>query len=105
MGYGIPHFAAVVNYQEHVPQTSVFEIFPNPLMDDTLTISPLDPDLIDSCQIEIISAQGQILARNTAHFNWLNRTYKTDMSGLDSGVYYIRVFSEQRRYTFKLVKL
>lgn len=105
LGYGIPHFAAVVNYQEHVPQTRVFEIFPNLLMDDTLTISPLDPDLIDSCQIEIISAQGQILGRNTAYFNWLNRTYKTDMSGLASGIYYIRVFSEQRCYTFKLVKL
>lgn len=105
LGYGIPNFAALVNYQEYIPQTNVFEIFPNPLMDDTLTVSPADPDLIDSCQVEIISAQGQILARNTVYFNWLNRTYQADLSGLTAGIYYIRVFSQQRRYTFKLVKL
>jgi serine protease AprX len=105
LGYGIPNFLAVVNYQEQVPQEAPFEIFPNPLPDDTLTISPFDPNLIDSCQIEIISAQGQVLARETARFDWLNRTYKTDLSTLASGVYYIRVFSEKRRHTFKLVKL
>lgn len=105
LGYGIPNFVAVVNYQEYMPQTNPFEIYPNPVRDDTLTISPLDPDVIDSCRIEIISAQGQILARDMVHFNWLNRTFKTDMSAFSSGIYYIRVFSQQRRYTFKLVKL
>jgi serine protease AprX len=105
LGFGIPNFVAVVNYQEHVPQTNVFEVFPNPLTDDTLTISPMDPNLIDSCQVEIISAQGQTLVRRSVQFNWLNRTCKTDMSAMASGIYYIRVFSEQRRYTFKVVKL
>ena len=105
LGYGIPNFQAVVNFQEQKPQTHAFEIFPNPLLDDTLTISPIDPDLIDSCEIEILSAQGQLLVRGTVRFDWLNRTYKTDMSGLASGIYYIRVFYEKRRDTFKLVKL
>jgi subtilisin family serine protease len=105
LGYGIPNFTSVVNYQENVPQTEVFEVFPNPLVDDTLTISPLDPEVIDSWDIQIISAQGQILAKNTTTFNWLNRIYRADMSRMASGIYYIRVFSEQKRYTFKVVKL
>jgi subtilisin family serine protease len=105
LGYGIPNFAGVVNYQENVPQTEVFEVFPNPLIDDTLTISPLDPEVVESWDIQIISAQGQILAKNTTSFNWLNRTYRADMSRMASGIYYIRVFSEQKRYTFKVVKL
>jgi hypothetical protein len=105
LGYGIPNFQAVVNYQEYQPQEKVFEIFPNPLKDDTLTISPFDPNVIDSCEIEIISAQGKVVARRKAHFDWLNRTYKTDLSELASGIYYVRVFSEKRRRTFKLVKL
>jgi subtilisin family serine protease len=105
LGYGIPNFASVVNYQENVEQTEVFEVFPNPLIDDTLTISPLDPEVIDSWDIQIISAQGQILAKSTTTFNWLNRIYRADMSGMASGIYYIRVFSEQKRYTFKVVKL
>lgn len=105
LGYGIPNFQAVVNFQERTQQTPVFEIFPNPLVDDTLTISPFDPNVIETCDIEIISAQGQILGRDTARFSWLNRNYKTDMSGLASGIYYIRVFHEKRRHTFRLVKL
>lgn len=105
LGYGIPNFQAVVNFQEHIPQKEPFEIFPNPLVEDTLTISPFSPDLIDSCEIEVISSQGQVLGRVTARFDWLNHTYKADLSGLASGVYYIRVFSEKRQHTFKLVKL
>ena len=105
LGYGIPNFQAVVNFQEQIPQTRPFEIFPNPLMDDTLTISPLDPNLVSACEIEIISSQGQILGKDSTRFDWLNRTYKTDVSGLASGIYYIRVFSEKRKYTFRLVKL
>jgi subtilisin family serine protease len=105
LGYGIPNFQAVVNYQEYQPQEKTFEIFPNPLRDDTLTISPFDPSVIDSCEIEIISAQGQVVARETARFDWLNRRYQTDLSQLASGVYYVRVLSEKRRHTFKLVKL
>jgi serine protease AprX len=105
LGYGIPNFQAVVNYKEETPQARAFEIFPNPLRDDTLTIRPMDPDLIDSCEIEIISPHGQILGGDTARFDWLNRTYKTDLSGLASGIYYIRVFWEKKRYTFKLLKL
>jgi len=105
LGYGIPNFQAVVNFQEHIPQAGMFEIFPNPLKDDTLTISPFDPNLIDTCEVEIISSQGRILGRRTVRFDWLNRTHKADMSGLASGIYYIRVFHEKRRHTFKLVKL
>lgn len=104
LGYGIPDFRAVVNFREQRPQTSMFEVFPNPLK-DTLTISPLDPNLIPSCEIELLSAQGHIVGRHTAHFNWLNRTFQTNLSGLASGVYYLRVFHEKRRHTFKLVKL
>jgi hypothetical protein len=105
LGYGIPNFSAIVNHQERAPQTSAFEIFPNPLIDDTLTVSPLDPNLLNLCEIEIISSQGKLVGQNTVHFNWLNRTFKKDVSGLASGIYYVRVFSEQRRYTFKVVKL
>jgi hypothetical protein len=105
LGYGIPNFQAVVNFQERVPQDNVFEIFPNPLKDDTLTISPNDPTLIDSCEIEIISAHGQSLGREMARFDWLNRNYRANLSSLASGIYYVRVFAEKRRYTFRLVKL
>ena len=105
IGYGIPNFKAVVNYQDRVAQTMPFEIYPNPLTDDTLTISPYDPDIVDSCEVEIISSQGQILGRGAVQFDWLNRTYRTDLSAMAPGIYFIRIHSEKRRHTFKLVKL
>jgi serine protease AprX len=88
-----------------VVQTRPFEVYPNPLKDDTLTISPYDPDVIDSCQVEIISSQGQILGRGTVYFDWLNRTHQADLSAMAPGIYFIRIHSEKRRHTFKLVKL
>lgn len=105
LGYGIPNFQAVLNFKERTQQEATFEIFPNPLQDDTLTISPFDPNLIRSCEVEIISSTGEILGRETVRFDWLSRNFKSDMSGLSAGIYYIRVFHEKRRYTFKLVKL
>lgn len=106
LGYGIPNFQAVVNFREGSSQTRPFEVYPNPLKkDDTLTVSPMDPSKFSSCQIELVSSQGQLLWRAHAKFDWLNKTYKADLSGYPAGLYYIRVLHEKRRYTFKVVKL
>jgi subtilisin family serine protease len=106
LGYGIPNFQAVVNYREQVAQTRAFEVYPNPLRhDDTLTISPKNPELFQTCQVEVVSSQGQMLAQGTVRFDWLNRTYQADLSGFSAGLYYIRVSSEKKRYTFKVLKL
>ncbi len=106
LGYGVPNFQAVVNYREQRVQTTPFEVYPNPLKGhDTLTISPQDPEKFQACDFEVVSSQGQVLARQTVHFNWLNRTYKANMVPFPPGTYYIRVMSEKRRYTFKVVKL
>ncbi|HEU5146664.1 MAG TPA: S8 family serine peptidase [Chryseosolibacter sp.] len=105
LGYGIPNFQAVVHYQERIAQNSPFEIYPNPLEDDTLTISPFDPEMVESCEVEIISSQGQIVGSGTVRFDWLNRTYQADLSGMAPGIYFVRIHSAKRRHTFKLVKL
>lgn len=107
LGYGIPNFQAVVNFKQQVPpQSRPFEIYPNPMKaDDTLTVSPLDPDIFDSCEIEVVSSQGQVLIHQAVQFNWLNRGYKASLAGLAPGIYYVRVFTEKRKETFKLVKL
>jgi len=105
LGYGIPNFQAIVNYQERTAQALAFEIYPNPLEEDTLTISPFDPEVINSCQVEIISSQGQLLRQGLVRFDWLNRTYRADLSAMAPGTYFVRIYSENRRHTFKLVKL
>jgi serine protease AprX len=104
MGYGIPNYKAVANYLDRAPQTETFEVYPNPVT-DTVTVSPLDPDSIESCVVELISAQGQIIAKDSVNFNWLNNTYKADLTSVSAGLYYIRIWHGARRFVFKVIKL
>jgi serine protease AprX len=104
LGYGIPHYQAVENYLDQRLQANVFEVYPNPVS-DTLHIKPFDPEEITYCEIELMSAQGQLLARHVATFNWLNNTYPTDISHLSEGVYYVRVWLGGQWFVFKVVKV
>ncbi len=106
LGYGIPNYRAIVNYRNDDGQEQPFEIYPNPVDDsDTLTLSPKDPEIFASCQIELVSSQGRILGSQRVKFNWLNRTYSIPLAGLPAGIYYVRVLSDKRKDTFKIVKL
>lgn len=104
VGFGIPNFNAVINYIEQEPQLNIFEVYPNPVT-DTVTVSPIDPDTISSCRIELISAQGQLVGEQQVEFSWLNRNYKTSLSSLAPGLYYFRVWLGEKRFTFKVIKL
>lgn len=103
IGYGIPNFKAVVNYQEHVEQENVFEVFPNPVK-DTLIVSPMDPDTVNSCSIELIASNGQILSSKDIIFNWLNRNYQASLRELSNGLYFLRISYQNKKYLFRIVK-
>jgi serine protease AprX len=103
LGYGIPNFKAVVNYQERMVQDHDFEIYPNPVK-DTIRISPKDPEIISSCMVELVNAQGQVLRNDSVEFTWLNRNYLIDSSAYAKGIYYVRVYHEHKRYVFKVVR-
>ena len=102
-GFGIPHYAAVVNYLEQKFQSNVFEVFPNPVV-DTVTIRPFDPEQIASCSVEVISSDGKIVRKDAVQFSWLNPNHQANLSYLTPGVYIIRVLSGQRRHVFRIVK-
>jgi serine protease AprX len=103
LGYGIPHYTAAVNYREHEQQTEIFEVFPNPVR-DTVVLKPINPDTITSCRVELISSVGQLISERTVEFSWLNDRYKTDLSHLPPGIYYLRVWLGRRHFVFKMVK-
>jgi subtilisin family serine protease len=105
LGYGIPNFTAVVNYLEEHPQDNPFEVYPNPVLADTLIIRPFDPGQITSCRVEILSSQGQLVHSTDAAFSWLNRTYTANLSQFAAGMYYLRILWGEKRFTFKLVKV
>lgn len=106
IGYGIPHFRAVVNYMEAVVQENEFEVFPNPFAEetDTLVIRPKDPGQVTDCTIELISSDGKRIFRSAPRFSWLNSQYAPEVSNLLPGIYFLRIHASGRKYTFKLVK-
>ncbi|HYC84279.1 MAG TPA: S8 family peptidase [Chryseosolibacter sp.] len=103
VGYGLPNFRAVVNFQEPIEQVALFEVYPNRVV-DTIVVTPKDPDLVESCFIELIAANGQVLSSSEVSFTWFNRTYQTSLATLAPGMYFLRVWFEKKRFVFKVVK-
>ena len=105
LGYGIPNFKAVVNYLEQSHQENVFDVYPNPITQDSVTIRPFDPNQVSSCKVEVISSQGQTIYEASVSFSWTNRTYTSYVTNLAAGIYFMRIWWGDKRYTYKLVKV
>lgn len=105
LGFGIPNFTAVVNYVEQSHQENVFEVYPNPVTKDSITISPYDPSLVRSCKIEVLTSQGQTVYEASVNFSWANRTHTSYVTGLPSGFYFMRISWGDKKFTYRLVKV
>lgn len=105
LGYGIPNFKAIVNKLEWKPQENLFEVYPNPVISDTVYISLADPETTNTALVEIVSMQGQLIVSKVVSFSWLNTVYTADCSALSSGVYFLQVSTADGLFTYKLVKL
>jgi hypothetical protein len=105
LGYGIPNFKAIVNYIEQTPQENTFDVYPNPVNHDTLTIRPFDPNQVATCQLELLSAQGSVVFQGETTFSWLNRAYTVNLAPMSSGYYFLRVTWGDKRFTYKLIKI
>jgi len=103
IGYGIPNFKAIVNYQETINQEQPFIVYPNPFI-DTLHIRPNDIAEIPTCQLELISALGTSIATHEVSFDLVNRVYETDLATLSPGLYILNITTSGRRFTFKIIK-
>lgn len=104
IGFGLPSFRAVVNYQEWVSGEKFFTVYPNPVITDTLYVKPISPDTFRSCKIEVISAQGQLLSNDNVEFTWDRPVYEHNLAGKSAGLYFVNIASGNQRFTFKVVK-
>ena len=106
LGYGIPHFRAVVNYISAETQSEEFTVFPNPFSEGEfqLVIKPKDPSAVTDCEIELINAEGRRIYHFTPRFSWFENTFSPQFEGLGSGIYFLRILSGGKRFVFKVVR-
>lgn len=105
MGYGIPHFSAVVNYIEQQHQEEIIAVFPNPIFEDELIIRPKNPELITTLSYQLLNTNGQVLEQRNVYFSWRNNQYSSDVSRLAAGVYFLKVYAGDKIYVYRLVKV
>ncbi len=106
LGYGIPHFRAIVNYIEAEVQSDEYAVFPNPFDDGDLqlVIQPRDPLSVSDCEIELINAEGRRIYHFTPKFSWFENKFSPQFEGLNPGVYFLRIVSGGKRFVFKVVR-
>jgi len=104
MGYGIPHFRAIVNYLESLAETEMISVYPNPVTDDRFEIRLKQP-LDSPVQILIFDARGSRVAESTLKIDWANNPFEYDISQFKAGIYFVRVTSGNHTGTVRIVKL
>ncbi|MFK8037522.1 MAG: T9SS type A sorting domain-containing protein [Crocinitomicaceae bacterium] len=76
--------------------TTFANVYPNPV-NDILTITFND---LDNAQFELMDLQGKIVISSTTVING----QKVDVSGLESGIYFVRLTSDDNRMIKRIVK-
>lgn len=105
LGYGIPHYGALVNHLEPTAREDWFDIYPNPVYADSLVIKARNPGAVQNCQVELISSQGTSVFREQVNFNWGKATYQADLSLLSAGMYFLRISWADKKFIHRLVKI
>ncbi len=104
MGYGTPHFRAIVNYLESLAETDVISVYPNPVTGDRFEIrlkQPLDSPI----HVLIFDGSGSRVAESTLKIDWANNPFEYDISQFKAGIYFVRVTSGNNTATVRIVKL
>lgn len=108
LGYGIPHYRAVVNYLDitsvEPEEDHSLVVYPNPVQ-DTFTLAPRKPSMVQLSEVAIINAQGQLAANCKVVFNWPDNSYSMNIGHFLPGVYFLTVRIGKKYETYKLVKI
>jgi hypothetical protein len=92
----IPH---QTTNNSHENENATLVVYPNPV-NSTLTVDNINTD--GNATITLVDLQGKIVYNNTV--SDLNGNFKIDMSNYESGVYFVRVTTDNSNQEIKVVK-
>ncbi|MBX2946910.1 MAG: S8 family serine peptidase [Cyclobacteriaceae bacterium] len=104
LGHGLPGYLAALNYIELAGQQELIAVFPNPVVNNSLSIRPKKPEDFDATVVSIMSTQGQRVFEQKVEFGWSNIQFNADISALSAGIYILQVVNRQARYSWRIVK-
>ncbi|HNP06300.1 MAG TPA: S8 family peptidase [Cyclobacteriaceae bacterium] len=106
-GYGVPNYsgAKLIQLGEEPPEhTSAVYLFPNPSFGNTIKLE-MDVPIGQMATIHIYNLQGQLMLRSEGEIDYSNNPIELDVSGIGSGLYFVKVESDGVLRTIRLIKL
>lgn len=105
IGYGLPDYQALSQYLDQDIEPLTVQVYPNPVVGDTLTIESSNPSELSLSNFFIANSTGQTIAIGTATFTWNNSRYTVDLTGLHPGIYFLRFAVNGKWRSFKFIKV
>jgi len=105
LGYGLPGYAALSQYLERNANPPTLQIYPNPVLNDTLIIETHNPSELAEAPYLLANSMGQTVALGNASFTWSNPRYVVDLSAIQPGMYYLRIAANSKWVSYKIIKL
>lgn len=106
-GYGIPNYTTAKQIQDGEPPvvpTSEIYMYPNPVTGDILKIE-LDIVPGKMATVSIYNLQGQLIMKSDGAVSYINNPIELNLSGFATGIYVVKVQTEDSIETIRLVKL
>ncbi len=108
IGYGVPDFTRatelVLNTEEETLQQNNFEVYPNPIIEGRLFISPNQPHQGSLVIVILQNSTGQTLLTKTIDNFTGTEPLSLDISTLNPGIYILQIFSPTLTDTVKLIR-
>ncbi|HEY9047407.1 MAG TPA: S8 family peptidase, partial [Ohtaekwangia sp.] len=91
LGYGIPNYSTVETLLKSLRENP-FMVYPNPVVNNILSVKPFSAAEVSSCRVEFISEKGQLLMSKDLAFTRQLPTQSISVTSLAAGIYILRIY-------------
>jgi subtilisin family serine protease len=107
-GHGIPSYLAFENYHTTTSTFHLLEnnisVFPNPVVDGTMQIRLLDPNVEYELDLEIYTTDGKKIMEKSTTVTWANNPIQVKIHALSKGIYIMKIKTPQQTLIRRIMK-